>query len=221
MQRAITRWTQYLFVVALVTSPRLSPCAPLQADTSASQLVIRADGSGLLSALTHDHQFTPARWQAEVDFDPDRPQEVRVDVRIDATTLHDHVARLSQRTRDHVDRKTAGPEVLDAERYREIRFHGESASARDEGDGLQGVLHGALSLHGTTRPLDIPFHARADGPGYRVSGSVRFRQTDYGMTPFSTARGTIGVDDEIQVDFDLVLVRASGAAGSVSRLETR
>lgn len=221
MQRAVAQWTQYILAVALIAWPRLSTGAPLQADTPASQLVIRAGKSGLLSGLAHDHQFTPARWQAEVDFDPERPQDVRVDVRIDAATLHDHVARLSPKMREYVDRETAGPQVLDAQRYREIRFRGESASAQGEAGGLQGVLHGALSLHGTTRPLDVPFHARADAPGYRVSGSVRFRQTDFGMTPFSTAGGTIGVPDEIQVDFELVLVPASGTAGSLARLEAR
>lgn len=220
MQRAVTKWTQFLLVVGLFAWPRLSPGAPLQADTSASQLVIRTGRSGLLSGLSHDHQFTPARWQAEVGFDPDRPQEVHVDVRIDAATLHDHVARLSPKMRDYVDRETAGPKVLDAQRYREIRFHGESASIRGEDGGLQGVLHGALSLHGRTRPLDVPFHAR-DASGYRVSGSVRFRQTDFGMTPFSTAAGTIGVDDEIQVDFDLVLAPAPGVPESLTRSGAR
>jgi polyisoprenoid-binding protein YceI len=221
MKRAVPTWTQCLFVVALAAWPRLSRSDPLQADTVASQFVIRADRRGLLSAFAHDHQFTPARWQAEADFDPARPQELRVEVRVDAATLHDHVARLSEANRRYVDRETASPEVLDAQRYPEIKFHGESASARREGDRLEGVLHGALSLHGTTRPLDVPFHARADAPGYRVSGSVRFRQTDFGMTPFSRAGGTISVDDEIQVDFELVLVPTSGAAGSVARLGAR
>ncbi len=216
MQLAVTKWTQCLLVVALVAWPRLSPGASLQADTSASQLVIRTGRHGLFSALAHVHEFIPARWQAEVDFDPERPQEVRADVRIDAATLHDHVARLAQKMRDYVDREAAGPGVLDAQRYREIRFHGESASAREEGGELQGVLHGALSLHGTTRPLDVPFHARAGASGYRVSGSARFRQTDFGMTPFSTAGGTIGVDDEIQVEFELVLAPAP-RAGLVRR----
>ena len=221
MQRTVTKWTQRLLVLALVASPRPSPAAPLQADPSASRIVIRTGRHGLLSALAHHHEFTPARWQAEVDFVPERPQEVRVDVRIDASTLHDHVARLAQKSRDHVDRVTAGPQVLDSEHYREIRFHGESASARGEGAGLQGVLHGTLSLHGTTRPLDIPFHAGAEAPGYRVSGSARFRQTDFGITPFSTAGGTIGVDDEIQVDFELALAPAAAPGGSAIRVGTR
>jgi polyisoprenoid-binding protein YceI len=221
MQRAVMKWTYGLLALALVAWPRPSPSAPLQADTSASRLVIHTGRNGIFSALSHDHEFTPARWQAEVDFDPERPQEILVDVRVDAATLHDHVARLGQKSRDHVDSEVSGPQVLDSEHFREIRFHGESASTRDEGSGLQGVLHGALSLHGTTRPLDVPFHARADGSGYRVSGSTRFRQTDFGITPFSTAGGTIGVDDEIRVDFDLVLTPAPDSAGSTVRLGAR
>jgi polyisoprenoid-binding protein YceI len=221
MHRAIATWTYSLLVVALGAWPRLSPCAPLQADTSASTLVIRASKAGLLSAIAHDHQFAPARWQAEVNFDPRHPQEVRVDVRLDAATLHDQVARLTQKVRDHIDRETAGPGVLDAQRFPEIGFHGESASARVEGAELRGVLHGTLSLHGTTRPLDVPFHARAEAAGYRVAGSVRFRQTDFGITPVSKAGGSIGVDDEVQVDFDLLLVAATRPGGSPTRLGAR
>ncbi|SRR6266568_337456 len=221
MQRAVLKWTQRIFVVALVACPRLSRSAPLKADTVASQFVIRADRRGLLSAFAHDHQFSPARWQAEADLDPEHPQTVRVDVRVDAATLHDHVARLSQGARNYVDRETVGPEVLDAQRHPEIRFHAESASARRERDHLDGVLHGALSLHGATRPLDVPFHARAEAPGYRVSGSVRFRQTDFGMKPFSRAGGAFSVDDEIQVDFELVLAPAPAPAESVTSLGAR
>ena len=217
MQRAVTKWTHRLLVIGLFAWPRLSPGAPLQADTSASQLVIHTGRNGIFSALSHDHQFTPARWQAVVEFDPVRPQELRVDVRIDAATLHDHVARLGQKSRDYVDRETAGPEVLDSEHFREITFHAESANARDEGSGPQGVLHGALSLHGVTRPLDVPFQARGEGAGYRVSGSARFRPTDFGITPFSTAGGTVGVDDEIRVEFDLVLAPTPALAAGPAR----
>jgi polyisoprenoid-binding protein YceI len=221
MPRAILTWTYSLLVVALGAWPRLSPCAPLQADTSASTLVIRASKAGLLSAIAHDHQFAPARWQAEVDFDPRHPQEARVDVRIDAATLHDQVTRLTQKIRDHIDRETAGPQVLDAQRFPEIRFHGETSSVRIEGAELRGVLHGTLSLHGTTRLLEVPFHARAEASGYRVAGSVRFRQTDFGITPVSKAGGSIGVDDEIQVDFDLRLVTPPPPAESSARLGAR
>ena len=216
MQSAVSKCARFFLALALLAWPWLSSGASLKADTSASRLVVRASKTGLLSAVIHDHEFTPARWEAQVDFDPGRPQDVRVDVRIDAATLHDHVARLTQKSRDTVDLETAGPKVLDAQRYPEIRFHGESSSARGEGDGLQGVLHGALTLHGRTLPLDVPFHVRADPTDYRVSGIARFLQTDFGITPISKAGGTIGVDDPIQVEFELVLVPSSRAAASVT-----
>ena len=216
MQRAVAKCAQCLIVAALAAWPRPSPGAPFQADPSASRLVIHAGKSGVLRAFSHNHEFTPARWRAEVDFDPAHPEEVRVDLRIDAATLHDHVARLAPKMWDYVDREAAGPQVLDAQRYPEIRYQASSAGARREGHAIQGLLRGALSLHGTTRPLDVPFQARADGPAYRVSGTARFHQTDYGITPFSSAGGTIAVDDEIRVEFDLVLVPASGAPGGAA-----
>jgi hypothetical protein len=40
------------------------------------------------------------------------------------------------------------------------------------------------------------------------------------MKPFSTAAGSIGVDDEIQVDFELVLVPPS-ETGNPTRLGAR
>jgi len=69
-----------LVVVAAFAWPRPSPGSPLQADTAASRLVIRTTKHGLLSAFAHDHEFTPERWRAQVELDPGRPQELRVDV---------------------------------------------------------------------------------------------------------------------------------------------
>ena len=130
---SVTKWMLSVLALALVAWPRFSPCASLSADTSASELVIRTARAGLLSALAHNHQFTPATWRAEVEFDPHRPQELRVDVRIDASTLHDHVERLSPKMREYVDRETAGPEVLDAQHYREIPISQRVSERRDRG----------------------------------------------------------------------------------------
>ncbi len=216
MSRA-SAWTCVFALFAAAAWPRPSPAASLEADISASQLVVRTTKRGLLSALSHDHELSPARWRAVVDLDPAHLQAIRVDVTIDAGTLHDHVARLTQSMRDHVDHTTAGPSVLDAGRYPEIRFHAESATARREGAALEGVLHGVLTLHGTTRPLDVPFRGRAESSAYQVAGVARFRQTDFGMTPYSVARGSIGVDDEIRVEFELVLVPGAHPEGSIAR----
>ena len=99
-------------------------------------------------------------------------------------------------------------------RYPAIRFRAsEVANLKVGADGeLDGVLRGELALHGATRPLEVRFRARPAGGGYRATGSARFVQSDFGMKPYSTALGTIGVDDDVAVDFDLVLVPAQAQA---------
>jgi hypothetical protein len=55
--------------------------------------------------------------------------------------------------------------------------------------------------------LAAAFRLTASGAGFRARGTVLLRQTDFGMTPFTTAMGPIGVDDELRIEFDLLLAR--------------
>jgi hypothetical protein len=61
------------------------------------------------------------------------------------------------------------------------------------------------TLHGQTRPVDASYRAERDGDGWRVKGKARFRQSDFGMKPFTGAGGTVGVKDEIEVTFTVTL----------------
>jgi polyisoprenoid-binding protein YceI len=73
------------------------------------------------------------------------------------------------------------------------------------GHGLDGELAGTLSLHGQQRALVAPLHAVREGDGWRVTGSVRFKQSEFGIEPYSGFAGTVGVRDEVQVEYDLVM----------------
>jgi polyisoprenoid-binding protein YceI len=48
----------------------------------------------------------------------------------------------------------------------------------------------------------------AEGDGWRVRGGVKFKQSDFGITPFSGFLGTIAVHDEVEVALDLLLTPA-------------
>lgn len=47
--------------------------------------------------------------------------------------------------------------------------------------------------------------ASREGAGWRASGTLRFLQSDFGIEPYSGFLGTIAVQDEVQVEFDLFL----------------
>lgn len=200
-----------LFVLAaafagVATGARANPAA-WQADAGKSRIRIQVFKKGLLSGMAHDHLFVPQEWRATASFDPAAPSEVRVEVVIAADSLRDDQPKLSPEDREKVDRQAAGSEVLDAIRYREIHFtaSGLELAPGQPAGSFQGVLAGTLSLHGRERRLPVRLVATAEGVGWRVVGKASFKQSDFGIEPYSGFLGTIAVKDEVNVDFDLFM----------------
>jgi polyisoprenoid-binding protein YceI len=65
------------------------------------------------------------------------------------------------------------------------------------GGGLR--VRGDLDLLGSSRPIAFDLAAGDDG---RLTGSARFKQTDWGIKPFSALFGTLKVADEVEVGID-------------------
>ena len=65
-------------------------------------------------------------------------------------------------------------------------------------DGTLRVT-GDLDLLGRTRPVTFDLAAGDDG---RLTGSTRFKQTDWGIKPYSALFGTLKVADEVEVGID-------------------
>ena len=63
-------------------------------------------------------------------------------------------------------------------------------------------VQGDLDLLGATRPVAFDLDAGDDG---RLTGSIRFKQSDWGIKPFSALFGTLKVADEVEVDVDATL----------------
>lgn len=176
-------------------------------DPSHSELTVHVFKSGLFSGFLHDHLFVPGQWQASAKFDPAHVEELKAELTVAVGSLKDTEQKLSPEDRSKVEAQVAGPEVLDAKRFPEIRFMAErmKVSARKP-DELEGILYGRLSLHGVTHSIDVPVHAWKRGDAQLVLGKVFFKQSEFGIAPLSKAGGAISVEDRVLVDFSLRLV---------------
>src|SRR5262249_12979391 len=83
---------------------------------------------------------------------------------IDARRLRVLDRRLSQGDREEVQTRMLGPEVLDANRFDEIRL--VSSISEKTRDGW--IVRGQLTLHGQTRPLAVTVTAH----GNRYTGTA-------------------------------------------------
>jgi polyisoprenoid-binding protein YceI len=75
----------------------------------------------------------------------------------------------------------------------------------------------AVTLHGTTRTFSVPTQVEATGDKMRVTGSLEFNQSDFGILPFSILGGAIQVKDELSLRFAISAIRGGHQDASSPR----
>jgi len=163
-------------------------------DTEHSTLTVFVYKSGLFSALADDHVIDAKIASGSIS--EEAPQSIAVEVRSADLRVRD--PNLSEKRRDEVQMRMLGPEVLDAARYPMVTFESTSVEVKTA-DRFE--VTGRLTIHGQTRALTLPVD-RVNG---RYRGSVKLKQTDYGIAPINIAGGSVKVRDEIRIDFDVAV----------------
>jgi polyisoprenoid-binding protein YceI len=95
-------------------------------------------------------------------------------------------------------------QVLDVERYPEIRLVSRSVELRD------GRVHmvGALTLKGETRELPIEAPLDVGGDTLRATTTFEVKQTDFGIRPFRGGPGgTVRVADRVTFEITALAIR--------------
>jgi polyisoprenoid-binding protein YceI len=197
--------------LALAEAPQASP-NQWSAVPGRSRITIHVYKKGFLSGMAHDHHFAAGSFRVTASLDGAAPPHARFEVTVAAGSLRDQQPDLSAEDRAKVDAQAAGADVLDAARFPEIRFAPEGSAGsvlRLEPDGsIDGELAGTLSLRGKQHPVAVQLNATREGEAWHARGSARFKQSDFGIEPYSGFLGAVAVHDEILVEYDLVLEQA-------------
>jgi polyisoprenoid-binding protein YceI len=212
-----------LRILALVAVSATPPAAAsrLEALPAADGVRVHVFKRGLFSAFAHDHDFQVTRWRGTADLPDGDAGRAAVELVLAADSLRDRHPGLSSGDRREVDARAAGPEVLDAAHHPEIGWRSESVRLAPDvaGGALRGTARGSLTLRGRTRPVEVAFEAEREGEGWRVRGRATFKQSDFGIEPFSGFGGTVGVKDEVEVTYTLVLRRPAAPPRAAGDLE--
>lgn len=163
-------------------------------DAPHSSLRIQVSKTGVFSAFGHNHEVEAPIESGEVTA-ADSPS---VNLRIDARKLNVLDPEVSADTRAEIQRTMQGPQVLDADRYPEIRFHSTTVESRGADHWL---VSGNLDLHGQTQPIAVDVTLK-DG---LYKGSAILKQTKFGITPVTVAGGTVKVKDDLKIEFHIVV----------------
>jgi polyisoprenoid-binding protein YceI len=180
-----------------------SGAAVYAVDPAASLLAVTVRRGGLMARLGHDHVVAshaltgyaaPGMGRADVSFRLDQ-------LTVDEPPLLRDAGIATSPSPDAVEgtRKNMLGPALDAQRYPVVTLHAELPA--------DGRLRVAVTLHGTTRRLELPAAVQVDAAQVTASGTTRLQQTDFGITPFSVGAGLLSVQDELEVRFHIVARR--------------
>jgi polyisoprenoid-binding protein YceI len=186
--------TTLFFALLIMLSKAPAAAQTFAIDTEHSSITVRVYKAGLFSVFAHDHEIRAPISGGSITVSPNPGVEFAVPTGKMVVLDPD----LGSDKRAEVQSTMLGPQVLDAERYPEIRFRSTEA---ESSSGKKWTVKGQLSIRDRTRPVQVVAQ-QGSGAGYR--GAVRISQKDFGIQPISLAGGTIKVKDEIQIEFEIV-----------------
>jgi polyisoprenoid-binding protein YceI len=171
-----------------------SPAEQRAIDPETSTITVRVSKTGLFSVFAHNHLIsaTGLRGVADIDEDP------TVAFKFGAGQLRVIDPGASAGDRAEVQHTMEGEKVLDIKQYPEISFKSSSVTKQASDRWL---VKGSLAFHGTTR--EISFEVRENGGRYH--GKTMLRLKDFQIEPIRLAGGTVGVKNEVEIEFDVAL----------------
>ncbi|WP_256079462.1 YceI family protein [Massilia sp. YIM B04103] len=161
-----------------------------------SLLAVTVRRGGLLARLGHDHVVAVRKLEGYA-----APGLQRADLRfrldemtVDESGLRAEAGLHTEPSADAIagTRQNMLTRVLDAEHHPWVLLQ-----IQRKGD----VLDAAVTLHGVTRSYQIPARVTVTSRGLSASGTLAFKQSDFGITPFAVMGGALAVKDELELRF--------------------
>lgn len=178
--------------VIVAAACHVSAAQVVDIDTTRSIIMVKVDKSGLFSAFAHNHTIQAPLASGSLDAGK---RTATLTFNTKEMKVVDEGVKDSERA--DIEQTMKSDKVLDVQKFPEVRFVSTSITPQDGG---RYQVRGDLTLHGTTRPIEFPLTFSSA----RYAGSVKLKQTDFGITPVTIAGGAVKVNDLIEVVFEIV-----------------
>ncbi len=175
-----------------------------------SLVLVHVGRSGKMANLGHDHAVASKDVQGYIELAAD-PLVSRADIVMPLKSLivdePEYRKRLELESEPSSD-DIAGTysnmrRVLEAELFPWVKVEVRFTSANT----VAPEIKASITMHDMALEFVMPVQMEINEERLSVSGHLSFGQSDFGLTPFSSAGGLLRVADELQVEFELVADR--------------
>ncbi len=160
-------------------------------------LSVRTGRTGAAAKAGHDLLIHVTAWQATLEVGED-PAQTSIVLDADATSLRVREGTGGMQALGDDD-KASIQQTIDDEVLKRTGIEFRSTAVQTAADGSRIERAGRADAGRQTRPIAFDLTVGDDG---RLSGSAVVKQTDWGITPYSTLFGALKVVDEVEVVID-------------------
>jgi polyisoprenoid-binding protein YceI len=174
-------------------------------DASRSKFMAHANRSGLLWFKGKSHHLAASDFSGQVGLTPQSITPASLRLVVKAASLHETGAEFTDQQKQIIDKELKDI-VLHPDQYPEIVFQSTNVTAKPAktGGGYDVRLTGDLTLHGTTRRVEIPATVTLNGDELHAVGTFSIDRDDYKVKATSAFHGFVRVDDDVKFEFDII-----------------
>ena len=160
-------------------------------------LALRTGRTGAAAKAGHDLLIHVTAWHATLEVG-ENPAQTSIVADADATSLRVREGTGGMQALGDDD-KAGIEQTIDDDVLKGQRIEFRSTAVQTAPDGRRLSVQGELTLVGTACPIAFDLEVGADD---RLRGGAVVKQTDWGITPYSTLFGALKVADEVEVAID-------------------
>lgn len=183
----------------IAAAPAKPPAKTYQLIAAESSFTVFVGKAGALSFLAHDHNIAVRSFAGRVVVPEAGAEQGSLELDIEAKSLV-LLDKISDKDRAEIT-KSMNDAVLETSKFPKITFRSVGVS---NVNGASLTVNGDLTLHGVTKRIAVPVTLAATPQQLRATGKYVLKQTDFGITPYSAAGGSIKVKNEVILSFNLV-----------------
>ena len=181
-----------------------SAVARYKLDAAQSRFMIDANSSGVLWFMGHNHHIAARDFTGEIQMTQGMPESASLELRVKADSLAETGERFTEEQKKIIT-DTMHKQVLETGKYPEIIFKSTKVTTKKKisENQYQVWIEGDLTLHDVTRRVVIPALVEFSADKIRASGKFEFDRDDFNVKTRSIKWGTIKVDDDMKLSFDI------------------
>jgi polyisoprenoid-binding protein YceI len=173
-------------------------------DSSQSKFIVHAYAGGLFWFKGHDHYVAAREFGGEAEITSDSITPASLHLVVKSGSLVETGAVFTEQQKQIIN-KELREIVLQPDQYPEIIFQSTNVRGKSLGNGRYDLkISGNLTLHGVTRPIEIPAQVTLTGNDMRAVGEFRIDRGDYKVKATSAFHGLVRVRGKLKFNFDIV-----------------